>query len=55
MSVVSTKLTATYNQIKYYLEGSGQSAGAVTELLQRVVKELADEWMESDKNGLGRP
>jgi hypothetical protein len=42
-------------QIKYYLEGSGPDAEAVGEVLGRVVEELAREWMEADKHGLGVP
>lgn len=42
-------------QIKYYLEGSGKDAARVATLLSRVVRELADDWMEADKNNLGIP
>ena len=42
-------------QIKYYLEGSGKDPEAVKQLLPRVVSELANVWMEAEKNDLGRP
>ena len=42
-------------QIKYYLEGSGKDAVVVSELLPRVVEELAVEWMQAQIHGLGRP
>ncbi|PSS30877.1 hypothetical protein PHLCEN_2v2604 [Hermanssonia centrifuga] len=40
---------------KITLTISGKQAGRVAKLLRRVVSELADEWMESSKNRLGRP
>lgn len=42
-------------QIKYYLEGNGKDAGEVGKLLQKVVVELRDDWMEATKNNLGMP
>ena len=42
-------------QIKYYLEGNGKDAEKVGTLLQKVVTELRDDWMEATKNGLRAP
>ncbi|GJE86826.1 phosphoglucomutase [Phanerochaete sordida] len=53
--VLTTRTSGTEPKIKYYLEGSGRDAAQVEQLLGRVVNELADEWMEAEKNGLGRP
>jgi len=44
-----------FQQIKYYLEGSGQDRDAVQNVLKEVVKELGDEWMQAGLNKLGRP
>ncbi|KAI0781237.1 phosphoglucomutase first 3 domain-containing protein [Trametes elegans] len=52
---LTTRTSGTEPKIKYYLEGSGKDAAAVTPLLRNVVQELSDVWMEADKNGLGRP
>ncbi|KAI1790740.1 phosphoglucomutase 1 [Ganoderma leucocontextum] len=50
---LTTRTSGTEPKIKYYLEGGGQDAAAVAELLPRVVQELSDVWMEAEKNGLG--
>ncbi|KAI0637271.1 hypothetical protein C8Q77DRAFT_1216028 [Trametes polyzona] len=52
---LTTRTSGTEPKIKYYLEGSGKDASAVGELLRKVVQELSDDWMEADKNGLGKP
>ncbi|EKM55765.1 uncharacterized protein PHACADRAFT_144538 [Phanerochaete carnosa HHB-10118-sp] len=52
---LTTRTSGTEPKIKYYLEGSGKDAAHVSVLLGRVVAELADGWMEADKNNLGIP
>ncbi|KAH9857791.1 phosphoglucomutase first 3 domain-containing protein [Lenzites betulinus] len=52
---LTTRTSGTEPKIKYYLEGSGKDIQVVDQLLRKVVQELADEWMEADKHGLGRP
>ncbi|KAI0646776.1 phosphoglucomutase first 3 domain-containing protein [Trametes meyenii] len=52
---LTTRTSGTEPKIKYYLEGSGKDADAVGPLLRRVVQELSAQWMETDKNGLGKP
>jgi phosphoglucomutase len=42
-------------QIKYYLEGNGNDAQAVADLLIKVVTELGDVWLEARKHNLGHP
>ena len=42
-------------QIKYYLEGSGQDHDTVQNVLKAVVRELNDEWMQASLNNLGHP
>lgn len=49
------RTSGTEPKIKYYLEGSGQEAAAVAELLPKVIQELSDVWMEVEKHGLGKP
>ncbi|KAI0948404.1 hypothetical protein AcV7_009159 [Taiwanofungus camphoratus] len=52
---LTARTSGTEPKIKYYLEGSGKHVEAVTRLLPVVVAELADKWMEAEKNGLGQP
>ncbi|KAI0340695.1 hypothetical protein BDW22DRAFT_1360127 [Trametopsis cervina] len=52
---LTTRTSGTEPKIKYYLEGSGKDAGAVQDVLRHVVSELTQDWMESEKNGLGIP
>ncbi|KAJ7074390.1 hypothetical protein C8F01DRAFT_1100349 [Mycena amicta] len=53
--VLTTRTSGTEPKIKYYLEATGQDVAVVRDVLQKVVEELATEWMEADKNQLGRP
>ncbi|TCD63890.1 Phosphoglucomutase-3 [Steccherinum ochraceum] len=52
---LTTRTSGTEPKIKYYLEGSGEDANAVSTLLPKVVAELAEAWMQASKNGLGIP
>jgi len=52
---LTTRTSGTEPKIKYYLEGSGKDAKAVTQLLPKVIAELKEEWMEASKNGLCSP
>jgi hypothetical protein len=47
-----TNTTIFKSQIKYYLEGRGKDATAVTSLLPKVIVELADLWLEAGKHHL---
>ena len=40
-------------QIKYYLEGSGQDCDAIQNMLREVIRELNDKWMQASLNNLG--
>ncbi|EIN07648.1 hypothetical protein PUNSTDRAFT_88245 [Punctularia strigosozonata HHB-11173 SS5] len=53
--VLTTRTSGTEPKIKYYLEGQGSNVEGVTELLGRVVSELAENWMQARKNNLGQP
>ncbi|KAF8078187.1 hypothetical protein FPV67DRAFT_1557572 [Lyophyllum atratum] len=53
--VLTTRTSGTEPKIKYYLEGSGKDARAVSALLPKVVAELGDVWLEAGTHGLGRP
>ncbi|KAI0320187.1 hypothetical protein OF83DRAFT_1081771 [Amylostereum chailletii] len=52
---LTTRTSGTEPKIKYYLEGSGKDADLVKTTLANVVKDLGDQWMQADANGLGRP
>jgi uncharacterized protein YoxC len=42
-------------KIKYYLEGNGDDMQAVAALLDKVITELGDVWLEAGKHNLGYP
>ncbi|KAI0061669.1 hypothetical protein BV25DRAFT_1907908 [Artomyces pyxidatus] len=52
---LTTRTSGTEPKIKYYLEGSGRDADAIGRLLQDVVNELGDHWLQAGLNNLGRP
>jgi len=52
---LTIRTSGTEPKIKYYLEGSGKDAVAVSKLLPKVVVELRDAWLEAEKNKLGMP
>lgn len=49
---MTIRTSGTEPKIKYYVEGSGREEGEVSGLLERVVEELGEVWMEDEKNGL---
>ncbi|KAL0569810.1 hypothetical protein V5O48_012155 [Marasmius crinis-equi] len=53
--ILTTRTSGTEPKIKYYLEGSGKDEDVVAKLLKSVVEELGKDWMEAEKNNLGRP
>ncbi|KAF8892671.1 hypothetical protein BD779DRAFT_1202307 [Infundibulicybe gibba] len=52
--VLTLRTSGTEPKIKYYLEGNGNVASAVIDLLPRVVEELGNIWLEVEKHNLGR-
>ncbi|KZT26348.1 Phosphoglucomutase, first 3 domain-containing protein [Neolentinus lepideus HHB14362 ss-1] len=52
---LTLRTSGTEPKIKYYLEGRGQDAYGVGDLLARVVAELGQSWLQAEQNGLGRP
>jgi len=53
--VLTTRTSGTEPKIKYYLEGCGKDAESVSVLLQKVVTEIGDIWLEAGRHGLHRP
>ncbi|KAL0061075.1 hypothetical protein AAF712_012069 [Marasmius tenuissimus] len=53
--VLTVRTSGTEPKIKYYLEGSGKDRNVVARLLEQVVEELGDVWMEAEKNNLSKP
>lgn len=53
--VLTIRTSGTEPKIKYYLEGSGKDATAVSALLPLIVAELGSVWLEAGKNKLERP
>ena len=55
MVLTSTLLrtSGTEPKIKYYLEGQGSDRKKIGIILQNVVAEIREGWMEAKKHGLG--
>ncbi|KAJ8078389.1 Glucose 1,6-bisphosphate synthase [Marasmius tenuissimus] len=53
--VLTVRTSGTEPKIKYYLEGSGKDQNVIARLLEQVVEELGDVWMEAEKNNLSKP
>jgi len=53
--VLTIRTSGTEPKIKYYLEATGGTPAQVQNILDRVVDELSENWMEATKNGLKRP
>jgi len=53
--VLTIRTSGTEPKIKYYLEGSGRNPADLSVLLEQVVSELKEVWMEASKNDLQSP
>ncbi|KAG9056419.1 Phosphoglucomutase-3 [Serendipita sp. 407] len=53
--VLTIRTSGTEPKIKYYLEGKGSDRTFIARILQKVVAEIRNDWMEATKNNLQEP
>lgn len=55
LTMDGVRTSGTEPKIKYYLEGQGSDRERIGMVLQNVVSELREDWMETKQHGLREP